>query len=149
MPRVYGRGIKMRKSWVSLFNEQRCNNLRWPTLCDTSPSQFQFLRSIVCLLACMDSVLKYRDLQISMFGNVILTFSVCCTQTWLPKFAVFGYNMKASITLYQNQGAVSQSFSQSHLKHKHKYKEQSKAHCQFCYGVYGVKWWNPLGEKQK
>lgn len=76
--------------------------------------------------------------QISTFGNAILTFSVCCTQTWLPVFAVLGFNRKASIRLYQTPGCCSQSFSQSHLKHKQKCKEQSNAHCQFRYGIYSI-----------
>lgn len=137
MPRVYSQGIKMRKYWVSLFNNQRCNSFRWPTLCDTSLSQFLFLRSMACLYGFHTEIQRFAR-WISTFGNAILTLSVCCTQTWLPMFSGFGFNMKASIRLYQKSRCCSQCFSQSHLKHKHKYKEQIKAHCQFCHGICGI-----------
>lgn len=90
---------------LELFNYQRCNTLRWPILYDTSPSRFPFSRSVSICLA-----IQRFARQISMYDNGIMTFSVCCRQTWPPKFAVFGFNMKASVKLYQNQGAIHSPF---------------------------------------
>lgn len=66
-----------------------------------------------CLFACLYgfcTAIQRFARQISTYDNGIVPFSACCRKTRLPKFAVFCFNMKASVKVYQNQDAIHNPF---------------------------------------